>query len=312
MSPHREEPQRPTDHAHPDSRRTFIAKLAAAGLLTTALSETGCTAKSSSQLHLACQTNAWPSTAGLENLIPVLGTLKALDFEGYETSFRNVQEAYSNPEPARAQLEEIGLTCAGVHVAGPDLYLPETGIPSLDFLRAIATGSAALGAEYLILSGRGVSDPNGELNKEALSRKISALKDVAHVCNDSGIKLAYHNHADDFLNNGAEVDAILSASERDQISVWFCVHNAEKADVPIGEYFASHYDSISGVHLTNILMDSDDEHRFDGNALVCEMQKSDWKGWLIIEEERTRSRPDWPQTPAIEASREHVRSVFGV
>lgn len=155
MSPHREEPHRPIDHAHPDSRRTFVAKLAAAGLLTTALSETGCTAKSSSQLRLACQTNAWPSTTGLENLIPVLDTLKTLDFEGYETSFRNVQEAYSSPEPARAQLEKTGLTCAGVHVAGPDLYLPETGIPSLDFLRAIATGSAALGAEYLILSGRG-------------------------------------------------------------------------------------------------------------------------------------------------------------
>ncbi len=294
------------------SRLKFISNLAAAGVCLSALSKFGNAASSTSQLRLACQTNAWPFESGLSGLIPVLQTIKSLGFQGYETSYRNVQEAFSDPEPARARLEETGLVCAGVHIAGPSLYEEATGIPSIDFLKRIAAGSSALGAEYLVLSGRGVGEVDGKLNQDQLKRKIEALTETAQYCEDVGLTLAYHNHADDFVQNGAEIDAILSSIKSGLFQVWYCVHNAERAGAKVIEYFGKRHESISGIHLTNILRPPSRGHAFDSQALLNEIIKVNWDGWLIIEEERSREHPDWPKTPLIAMSRKHVQHVFGL
>lgn len=293
-------------------RREFIAKMAAAGTGMSALSTLGCTARPVSQIRLACQTNAWPFESGLDGLIPVLETIKSLGFQGYETSFRNLQESFSEPKSAKTKLDETGLTCAGIHIAAPDQYELDTGIPPLDFLRKTAAGSSALGAEYLVLSGRGVGEVNGQLDRDALKRKIAALLEFAQYCHDLGITLAYHNHVDDFILDGAEIDALLSASKGDLVGIWFCVNNAQRARVPVAKYFSGHDKSITGIHLTNISMDTPGEHRSDDEPLLTEIQKTDWKGWIVIEEERTRDRREWPQTPAVKKSRQYVRQVFGI
>ena len=294
------------------SRRRFIAQLTATGLLAPALSRSAHAAPPATRMRLACQTNAWPFVSGLQGLIPVLETIKSLGFQGYETSYRNVQEAFSDPKPARDQLEETGLVCAGIHVAAPHLYEPETCIPPLPFLRKIADGSSALGAEYLILSGRGVGQVDGQLNRDILNQKIAALLEVAQYCHDLGLKLSYHNHADDFLRNGAELDALLSTGKSDLIGIWFCPHNADRAGAKVVEYFANHHQSVPGIHLTNILDNTTSGHPFDGEAIHAEIRKADWKGWLVIEEERTRERREWPETPVVMRSRQHVRQVFGL
>ncbi len=293
-------------------RRKFIGKLATTGGYMITLAGLGCTARPVSKMRLACQTNAWPFPSGLDGLIPVLETIKSLGFQGYETSYRNVEEAFSDPKPARAQLEKTGLTCAGIHIAGPSLYEPGTGIPSLDFLRKVAAGSSALGAEYLVLSGRGVGELNGKLDPDGLKLKIASLLEIAQYCQDVGLTLAYHNHVDDFILDGAEIDALLSSSKSDLIGVWFCLNNAQRAKIPIAKYFSSHQESITGIHLTNISIDTPGEPRSDDEPLLKEIQKAAWKGWLVIEEERTRERREWPQTPAVTTSRQYVRQVFGI
>ena len=293
-------------------RRKFIAQLAAAGLCLPALAEFGCAVRPASQLRLACQSNAWPFASGLSGLIPVLGTIKSLGFQGFETSFRNVQDGFSDPKSARAQLEETGLTCAGVHVAAPDQYEAETGIPPLDFLQKIAAGSSALGVEYLVLSGRGVGEVNGQLDRDALNRKIAALQEIAQYCDDVGLTLAYHNHVDDFIQGGAELDEVLAASRSGLVKLWLCSHNAERAEVDVADYFSTRHEHIAGVHLTNILGDGASQHPFDGKPLMAEIEKAAWKGWLIVEEERTRDRRKWPATPAVTKSRKYVSEIFGI
>ena len=293
-------------------RRKFITTLTAASLCVSTLTKLGKAASLTPVMRLACQTNAWPFESGLAGLIPVLKIIKSLGFQGYETSYRNVQEAFSDPEPARTELEETGLVCAGVHIAGPSLYEEATGIPSIDFLKRIAAGSSALGAEYIVLSGHGVGEVDGKLNQDKLKRKIEALTETAQYCKDVGLTLAYHNHADDFLQNGAEIDAILSSRRSDLIRVWYCLHNAERAGAKAIEYFSNRHESIPGIHLTNIRDTTASGHPFDGEVLLKEIEMVDWKGWLVIEEERTHERPDWPQTAVIKKARQYVRQVFGL
>ena len=261
-----------------------------------------------------CQTNAWPIEGGLAGLLPVLATIQSLGIQGYETSFRNVRETFSNPKPARAQLEATGLKFIGLHIAAPDQYTRETSIPPLAFLRELADGASALGAENLIVSGRGVTT-GGRLDQAALDQKLAALIQVGEYCRSRGVKLAYHHHEDDFLAGGREMDEILKHSSPDVISLWFCVLSAQRVGVNPAQYFERHHRRIAGIHLKDLMGDQQvvlGRGTFDGAALARQVQKAKWKGWLLLEEERGKGRTEFPATPAVRESRQYLQRVFGV
>jgi sugar phosphate isomerase/epimerase len=295
-------------------RRTFLAHLGGLGLGISVLPRVALSAEPKPVPRSACQTNAWPIFDGMADLLPVLETIKTLGFQGFETSFRNVQEAFSNPKPARAKLEATGLAFVAIHVAAPDQYERETSIPPLAFLQEVTDGASALGAEYLILSGRGVA-VDGKLDQAALRRKTDALLAVGKYCQSKGVKLAYHHHIDDFLLGGAEIDEILARSAPGLFSVWLCTDSATEANVDLVDYFVSRHERISGIHLKDVR-----DHRqvifgrgeLDGAALAAKLRKAAWRGWLLIEEERGRYRKEWPGTPAVKESRQHMKKVFGI
>lgn len=295
-------------------RFTFLAGMTALGLSISALSTEALSADPTPTARSACQTNAWPISRGMEDLIPVLETIKSLGFQGYETSFRNVQETFSNPEPARVKLEATGLEFVAIHVAAPDQYELETSIPPLTFLKEITDGASALGAEYLILSGRGIA-VDGQLDRAALKRKTEALLKVGEYCQSKGVKLAYHHHVDDFLLGGAEIDEILKHSDPSLFSVWLCTDSAIHAEVDLVDYITRHHERITGIHLKDVRDDRQvifGRGELDGTALAEKLQKTAWKGWLLIEEERGRYRKEWPGTPAVKESRQHLKKVFGI
>ena len=64
------------------------------------------------RVHAGAQTNAWAiDPKSLDSLLGVLAALKRLGFEGFETSFRNVQEQFAKPQPARTRLHESLCRC---------------------------------------------------------------------------------------------------------------------------------------------------------------------------------------------------------
>jgi hypothetical protein len=66
------------------------------------------------QVHVGSQTNAWPiDPKNLNSLIEVLATLKRLEFEGFETGFRNLQAYFERSKEARAKLRDSGLPSSG-------------------------------------------------------------------------------------------------------------------------------------------------------------------------------------------------------
>ncbi|MDA0347624.1 MAG: TIM barrel protein [Verrucomicrobia bacterium] len=295
-------------------RRTFLAKLGGIGLGISALSGTACRAAPKLMARPACQTNAWPISNGMDDLISVLKTIKTLGFRGYETSFRNVQETFSNPELARAKLEATGLEFVGMHIAAPDQYEPETSIPPFTFLQEMADGASGLGAEYLILSGRGVA-VEGQLDRAALKRKIDALLKIGEYCQSKGVKLTYHHHVDDFLLGGAEIDDILERSDPALFSVWLCTDAAIQAEVDLVNYFIHRHKRIAGIHVKDTRDDRQvilGQGVLDGVALAEKLQKAAWSGWLLVEEERGRYRKEWPGTPAVQEARQHMKQVFGI
>src|SRR5438132_1501922 len=64
-------------------------------------------AMADTKVHAGTQTNAWTiDSKNFDSFLEVLAAVKRLGFEGFETSFRNVQAQFAKPQPARARLQE--------------------------------------------------------------------------------------------------------------------------------------------------------------------------------------------------------------
>ncbi len=73
-------------------RRTFLAAMPFSTISLNALS-----AISHPGVKQGCQTNAWRIDPGnFSQLLQVLANLKELRFDGFETSFRNLQSQFNN------------------------------------------------------------------------------------------------------------------------------------------------------------------------------------------------------------------------
>ncbi len=84
------------------SRRAFLITIPAGAALVHADDARGQSARPAAGPRIGCQTNAWPIKAGdFDQFLGVLRTLKSLGFDGFETTFRNVQSQYPNAAAAR-------------------------------------------------------------------------------------------------------------------------------------------------------------------------------------------------------------------
>jgi sugar phosphate isomerase/epimerase len=264
------------------------------------------TALGGTRAHAGAQTNAWPiDPKNLDSLLKVLATMKGLGFEGFETSFRNVQEQFSKPQPARVRLRESGLRFFGVHVF-LQAYDPQTGIGPWDLLQAVIDGGAALGAERLVVSGASTPDP------AALARKAKALQRTARYCADRGMKLGYHNHDAEFREKGRQIEALRRDTDSGVRLVVDAGH-AMEGGANVAEFFTRHSGRIDGIHLRDARQGKEvplGEGEYQWQPLAAAVAKANWDGWVLAEEERLSGEK--PGEAAIRPAREAIRRIFGV
>ena len=186
------------------SRRDFLSCLPA-GAIVSALPRSAAPAAP----RLGCQTNAWPLKPGdFPAFLAVLREMKTIGFEGFETSFRNVQAQYADPAPARASLAASGLAFFGVHIFLTE-YDPRTRVAPMDLVKTTADGAAALGAQRVILSGAGLVR-DGRVGDDDLALKVAGLNEAARYCRTRGLAFAYHNHGPEFAAGGAEITGLIA------------------------------------------------------------------------------------------------------
>ena len=156
-------------------------------------------------ISLGCQTNAWPiDPAHFDTLLSVLAKIRGLGFAGFETGFRNLESQAENLEAARQKIASSGLQFFGVHIFLLR-YDEKTHIAPAELYERVCQTSAALGAQRLILSGAPVSTEN------ELTRKVEGLHKAGEVAKQRGLKLAYHNHDQEFSNSAWEFQGLTIA-----------------------------------------------------------------------------------------------------
>jgi len=288
------------------SRRDFLSCLPA-GAMITALPLSAAAAAP----RIGSQTNAWPIKPGdFPMFLRVLGELKALGFEGFETSFRNVQAQYADPAPARASLAASGLAFFGVHVFLTE-YDPRTRVAPMDLVKATADGAAALGAQRVILSGAGLVR-DGRVAEGDLAQKAAGLEEAARYCRGRGVGFAYHNHGPEFAAGGAEIAGLIGRTDPALVAFLVDAGWAYRAGVDLAAFFTKHRARIAGLHLRDFTGEQQvplGQGDVDWAPLASAIRASAWDGWVMAEEERADGSK--PGASAAGPARATLRKLFG-
>jgi sugar phosphate isomerase/epimerase len=288
------------------SRRDFLSCLPAGALLS-ALP----LAAAASAPRIGCQTNAWPIKAGdFPMLLGVLRDMKALGFEGFETSFRNVQSQYADAASARASLAGTGLAFFGVHIFLTE-YDPRTRVAPMDLVKATADGAAALGAQRVILSGAGLVR-DGQVADADLAQKVAGLQEAARYCRERGLAFAYHNHGPEFAAGGAEIGGLIGRTDPALVSFLVDCGWAYRAGVDLAAFFTKHRARIAGLHLRDFKGEQQvplGQGDVDWAPLAAAIRTTGWDGWVLAEEERADGSK--PGATAAAPARDTLRKLFG-
>lgn len=289
------------------NRRAFVL----AGAASTALTE-GFAVAASSNLRAGCQTNAWRiNPQNFAELLAVLDKIRAYGYHGFETGFRNVQGQFENLPQARAAIEKRGLQFFGCHIFLLQ-YDESTLLPPAELSTRVIHGAAALSAKRLILSGASARR-NGTLDRPALQRKCDELNRVGRLCTGKGIVLAYHNHDKEFVDGGSEMESMLRDTDPQSVRLLLDAGHAFRAGADIAAFVKQHARRIEGIHLRDFRGGEQvplGEGDVDLRPLAKLLRETNWRGWLINEEERLNDIK--PGDAAIHPARKSLRTIFGV
>jgi sugar phosphate isomerase/epimerase len=230
---------------------------------------------------VACQTNAWQIKSGdFATLLKRVADMKRLGFEAFECSARLVEGQFAHAKEARTQIQETGMIFYGPHTG--------LGLP-VESLERCIEGAASLGAKRFALSGAGgIVTKDGKLNQEALAKKVETITRLAKRCQGAGLRLVYHNHGMEFTAGGVEIKALLQRTDPKLVFFLLDIGHAFRAKADVPAFVARHYQRIDALHLRDIRGTQQvplGQGDLDLAALAAVIRKTDWPGWLIVEEE---------------------------
>lgn len=261
-----------------------LGTMAAGGMLAS-LAARSARAEVPPGIHFGVQLNAFPIDAHrFQSFLDVLGQIKRVGYQGFESSFRNLSPQFANPAPARHGIEETGLTFFGIHIFFPDPgYDQTTRIAAASVYEPVAHGGAALGAKYLILSGA----PSE--NRQQLQRKIEALNAAGRYARSAGLAAAYHNHWWEFRSKIGEIEALYTQTDPELVHFVFDAGHAYHGGANVPAFIRAHSRRIVGFHLRDF-KNGDYVELGTGTFPLREVAETikqiGWKGWVENEEER--------------------------
>lgn len=261
-----------------------LGALAAGGVLSS-LALPSLRAELPPGIHFGVQLNAFPIDPNrFQSFLDVLGQIKQVGYQGFESSFRNLSPQFAHPDAARRSIEQTGLTFFGIHIFFPDnLYDQATRIAAPSVYEPVARGGAALGAKNLILSGAPCE------NREQLQRKIQALDAAGRFARTAGLAAAYHNHWWEFRSGIGEIEALYTQTDPGLVHFVLDAGHAYHGGANVPAFIRAHSRRIVGFHLRDFKNDEYVElgtGTFPLREVVATILQIGWKGWVENEEER--------------------------
>jgi sugar phosphate isomerase/epimerase len=256
----------------------------------------------SPRVRVGCQANAWPLEEGnFEQLLGALREMAEIGYTGFECNIRFVRSQFGNAAAARRSIEATGVRFIGAHTS-----LDAAADSKGDF-----EGVTSLGGERIVMSGRALS-PKGAFLDEAAHLKAQRLSRMAQIARESGIRLAYHNHNDEFANGNAEVEALARLVGPQAMDFLVDAGHAYLGGGDPAAFLSKHHRRVFGVHIKTFRGNQQvplGHGDFGFERLAVAIRETGWSGWIINEEGGGTKRGN---TQAVRPDREYIRRVFGI
>lgn len=278
------------------SRRMFLGSLPLPLVMSAA---------PASQNPVGCQANAWQlKPDDFPGLLEVFRKAKALGYVGVESNVRFVQGQFSRAAEARKEMEATGVQYLGAHTSMAQ--------SKTDAFAQVAANVAAIGALRIVMSGTGLS-PEGTFEPAALKAKAAELERLGKVCQQNGIRLAYHNHNPEFANHNAEIGGLAKSTSAELVDFLMDAGHGTLGGGDPAEFMAHHSRRIFGCHVKTFHGKDEQKPLGEGDfgfeALAAAIKQTGWKGWIISEE---GGNPRYYGSAALGPDRQYIRKVFGV
>jgi len=231
----------------------------------------------------------------LEDLSGVLDEVSSLGYDGVEAGPATF-ERFGNP---RELLATRGLSLAGLHM----------GLGSIDdsSVRAALDILKKMDSHYLLFSGAG----GKENTEDNYRRSAGLLQKVGEKADQYGVKVCYHNHWQEIINNA--MGARIICEETDPELVFLCVDTywVRCGGLSPAEFIKEHLDRVAFLHLKDGTEEGMRKYEFlelgqgivDFPAIIEVVKSADIE-WYVVEQDRTNKTPK--ESMAI--SREYLRA----
>jgi sugar phosphate isomerase/epimerase len=233
-------------------------------------------------MNIGAQTRPWGPERNRRDLPGVLGEVREAGYDGIEIGAQHLD--IDKPREFSELLSSFGLKVAGIHVGG-EIYNLAAVQAALDNLERTIAFAAAAGASYLPFSGKAKEGKTqDELNVQAES-----LNRVGQLCQQNGIRLAYHNHNWEIHNGCAELEHLCANTDPALVSLCLDVAWVHRGGAELGEVLRRRLDRVAYFHLKDSTATEWRElgrGDVDLQAPLRALQEREF-GWAVWEQDET-------------------------
>jgi sugar phosphate isomerase/epimerase len=254
-------------------------------------------------MRVGIQTRPWGPEKNRQQLPQVLAEIASVGYDGVEIGAQHLD--LSRPDAFRQLVASHNLQPAAIHVGG-EIYNPQAIQEALGNLERTVLLAAKAGAMFLAFSGKAKDGKS----IEELHIEADSLSRVGQLCQDNGLRLAYHNHYWEIQDDCRELRYLCEHTDPVLVSLCLDVAWVHRAGGNPAEVAQAFLDRIAYFHIKDT---TDAEWRevgygdVDLQSLFAVIRTREFP-WLVVEQDETQRAP----VESARLSREYLRRKLGV
>ena len=189
--------------------------------------------------RIGAQTIVWGE--GIKEQMPgILSFLSENGYSGVETGMRHFDAGRA--EHYRELYRTRGITPLGIH-SGGTFWDPAQAAEEMKKIGDTIDFASAVGFQYLVISG------NPQETIESMKDSAATYGEIGEKCREAGLRMAYHNHDWELLDDGAIIDVLMTETSGENVAWVLDAAWAGIAGMDLEAVFERYGDRIAYLHV---------------------------------------------------------------
>jgi sugar phosphate isomerase/epimerase len=229
--------------------------------------------------RIGAQTIVWGEDIR-DHMDAILTFLSENGFRGVETGIRHFY--LDRYQAYREFYEKTGIILLGIH-SGGKFWDPDQAGDEMKKIQDTVSFASRAGSKYLLVSG----NPNETV--ASMQAAAATYNELGKRCLDAGLRLAYHNHHWELVDQGAILNVLMNETSAELVSLVLDTAWAYIAEMSV-ETLMHHYgDRIAYLHIKDVRQKKFCElgtGEIDHDLTIA-LARSYGIEWLVVEQDDT-------------------------